>query len=252
MAKEPQSRFVFPDEDAWAELRRDLKLTDTQAVALRLTLQEAESLCSYFTNVLVKTEVRKSLVTLNRLLSNAHRGLQRADISQALRKFDMHGALSTLLSREAGTELHGKGDVDKLSHHRLLVDLNPEVMSYIIDEMRRPIAQWLAVSAKGKAGRQPKYDRRALLFLLARDASKINGSKPSSTSDGPFHRLCAWVLPACGIDSVGLEDAIERCLEKYREWLEWAQLPSGQHIVGSLKDEDIAAIPDDPEADLTC
>lgn len=252
MAKEPQSRFVFPDEDTWAELRRDLKLTDAQTVALQATLNEAESLCRYFTNVLVNAEVKSSLKTLNRLLFNVHRGLRRADISQALTKFDMHGTLSTLLSHEAGTELHGKGTVDNLSHHRLLNDRTPEVMSYIIDEMRRPIAQWLAVTAKDKGGRQPKSDRQVLLFLLARDSNKISGFEASITSDGPFHRLCAWVLPACGIASVGLEEAIERCLKKYKKWLEWAQLPSGQDIVGTLSDEDIAAIPDGPEADLTC
>lgn len=252
MAKEPQSRFVFPDEDTWDKLRRDLKRTDAQAVALQATLREVESLCRHLNNRLVKAEVKDSLKTLDRLLSNVHRGLQRADISQALTNFDMHGMLSTLLSREAGTELHGNGTVDKLSHHRLLNDRTPEVMSYIIDEMRRPIAQWLAVAARDKGGRQPKSDRQVLLFLLARDANKIGGFEASRTSDGPFHRLCAWVLPACGIDSVGLEEAIDRCLDKYKEWLEWAQLPSGQDIVGTLSDEDIAAIPDDPEADLTC
>ena len=81
---------------------------------------------------------------------------------------------------------------------------------------------------------------------------KIIRTGPTSTPNGTFHQLCSWVLPHCGIGSDGLEDAIARCLKKYEKWLEWAQLPSGDQIVGQLSDIEIAAIPDDPQQDPTC
>jgi hypothetical protein len=90
-----------------------------------------------------------------------------------------------------------------------------------------------------------------LILLLARDSRQIIEEAASATSNGPFHNLCSWVLPACGIGTQGLEDAITRCLKKYREWLCWAQLPTAEHIVGVLAPSDTDAIPDDPEADLT-
>ena len=251
MVKEPQSRFVLPNEENWKEIRSNLKLSKMQADALHAILREVEGLCTELCADLAKSEIKRSLMSLDRLISNAHRGLQRQDIRQALATIEMHGALSALLSREAGAEIHGDNSIDALGHDRRLNERTHEVMSYVLDKMRRPIADWLALAALDKGGSRPKSHRQVLILLLARDSQKIVGAAPSSTQNGPFHLLCSWVVPRCGISAAGLEDATGRCLKKYKSWVEWAQLPPGEHIVGQLSDAEIAAIPDNDEEELS-
>lgn len=250
MDEKPQSRFALPNEENWAEICLQLKLSDVQAHALRATLGEVEDLCRDLSANLAKSEVKESLAVLDRLLSNAHRGLQREDIRQALATIEMHGALSALLSRQAGAEIHGENSIDELGHDRRLNDLTHEAMSYVLEKMRRPIADWLAMAARDKGGNRPKSDRQVLILLLARDSKTIIGVRPTATRNGRFHLLCSWVLPRCGVSASGLEEAITRCLKKYKEWLEWAQLAPGEHIVGQLTEPEIAAIDDDPEKEL--
>ena len=251
MGKKQSMRFVLPVEDSWRELCRNLKLSDLRAAALNATLIEAERGCRDLGKNAPLSEIKRSLKVLDRLLSNAHRGLQRSDIQQALATLEMNGAISFLLSRGAGAHIHGNTAPSALDHDRLLNDRTPEVMLYLLDQMRRPIANWLTIAALNKGGNQPTSDRQLLLLLLARDSNEIIGVGPSGTPNGPFHQLCSWVLKSCGISNKGLEDAITRCLKKYKDWLDWAQLPSAEHIVGRLSEAEISAIPDDPEAELT-
>lgn len=251
MDKEPQSRFTLPNEESWAELRLNLRLSDVQADALHATLREAEGLCRELAADLAKSEVKRSLLALDRLLSNAHRGLQRGDIRQALASIEMHGALSALLSREAGAEIHGENSINELAHDRLLNERTHEAMSYVLEKMRRPIADWLALAALDKGGSRPKSDRQVLILLLARDSSQIIGTKPSTAKNGPFHLLCSWVCSRCGIADDGLEEAMTRCLKRYKKWLVWKRLPSGHHVVGQLSDAEIADIDDDPEEEFS-
>lgn len=247
MDKAAQSRFALPNDEQWVELRQALKLSDAGLTALNTTLQEVEYLCRDLAADLAKSQVKRSLKVLDRLLSNTRRALQRADICQALGTIEFHGRLSAILSSEAGTAIHGQTHLDSLNHDRLLNERTQEVMSYLLGEMQRPIAEWLAVAAKDKGGNRPKSHRQALLLLLARDSMKIIGTGPTTTPNGKFHQLCSWVLPLCGIGSDGLEEAIGRCLNKHAKWLEWAQLPTGEHIVGQLSEAEIAVIPDDLE-----
>ena len=253
MDEQQALRFTLPDKETWAELCRNLKLSNAQAAALHAVLQEAESDCIDLAEELdiAQSELKSSLKTIDRLLSKAHQGLQRADIRRALASIEMNGSISYLISPEAGSDIHGNTALHGHEHDRLLNDRTPEVMSYLLDRIRRPIAEWLAIAAMDKGGNKPQSDRQLLILLLARDSRQIIEEAASATSNGPFHNLCSWVLPACGIGMEGLEDAIARCLKKYREWLCWAQLPSAEHIVGVLAPSDTDAIPDDPEADLT-
>lgn len=250
MDEEPQSRFVLPKEENWTEICQALKLSTTQARALQVTLREVDGLCRELAEDLAKSEVKRGLEVLDRLLSNAHRGLQREDIRQALAAIEMHGTLSALLSRQAGAEIYGDDPVDAAGHDRLLNQRTHETMSYVLEKMRRPIKDWLAMASRDKGGPKPKSDRQVLILLLARDADQIIGAPPSTTKNGAFHQLCSWVFPRCGISDHGLEDAIARYLKKYKEWLEWTQLPSGEHVVGQLTCAEIATIPDDPEGEL--
>lgn len=250
MDKEPQSRFTLPNEENWEEIRHNLKLSNGQTDALRTTLREVQGLSRELATYPAKSKLKQSLRVLDRLLSNAHRGLQRKDIRQALASIEMRGVMGALLSREAGTEIHGENSIDVLAHDRLLNERTHEAMSYALEKMRRPIADWLALAALDKGGNRPKSDRQVLILLLARDANQIIGTKPSTAKNGPFHRLCSWVSPRCGISDDGLEDAITRCLHKYKDWLEWAQLPSGHHIVGQLSDAETADIDDDPKKEF--
>lgn len=253
MDKQRALRFRLPDEEAWAELCQNLKLSNAQAAALRAVLQEVESGCIDLAKELeiAQSKLKSSLKTIDLLLSKAHQSLQRADIRRALAAIEMNGSISYLISPKAGSDIHGNTALDGNEHDKLLNDRTPEVMSYLLDRMRRPIAEWLAIAAMDKGGNKPQSDRQLLILLLARDSHKIVEEAASATSNGPFHNLCSWVLPACGIGTKGLEDAIARCLKKYSEWLCWAQLPAADHIVGVLGQSETDAIRDDPEADLT-
>lgn len=253
MDKRQALRFTLPDEETWAELCRNLKLSNAQAAALRAVLQEAEHGCKDLAKEwgIAKSEIKSSLKTIDRLLSKAHESLQRNDIKRALASIEMNGAISYLMSPEAASDIHDDTALDALEHDRILNERTPEVMSYLLDRMRRPIAEWLAIAAQDKGGNKPQSDRQLLLLLLARDSLQIVGAAPSAKPKGSFHNLCSWVLPACSIETDGLEDAITRCLKKYHEWLCWAQLPSAEHIVGGVVQLDTSAIPDDPEVGLT-
>ncbi|WP_374625472.1 hypothetical protein, partial [Devosia sp.] len=68
-----------------------------------------------------------------------------------------------------------------------------------------------------RGGREPDYVRDHMLRALIRWYANVLGKKPTPTSKGPFQNLVADVFHACAIKDDGLERAVERMLEKWRE-----------------------------------
>ncbi len=252
MGKTQPLRFRLPDEEGWIELCQSLKLNPSQAAALKGTLSEVDERCRELTAELERAEIKSGLKPLERVLVNAEQQLQRAGVRKAVASVEMHGAISFLVSREAGAEIHGKTVVDQIAHDRLLDEHTADVMLYLLQRMRRPLSSWLKVAAQDKGGHPPKTDRELLLFLLARDAQEIVGVVPTSTPNGPFHNLCTWVFGACNVGTKGLEGAIARCLEKYQHWLNWSRLPSAGHNVGRLSEAEIIAMLRSSSAGAPC
>lgn len=255
MGRKQWLRFTLPDEESWNELRRDLKLSPSQAAALNRTLLEVDQRCKQLAAELERSDAKREdnkreLKSFDRALANAERRLQGSGVRQALNGIEMRGALSFVVSCDAGTEIHGEPGLTQTEHDRLLDALTPNVMRYLLQSMRRPVSA--ALKTPAKSGNTAKIDRELLLCLLARDAQKIIGVPPGSKAKGPFHNLCTWVFGYCNISAKGLEVAIARCLEKHRAWLGWILSASAGHIVGRLCEAEIAAIPDDPEAELKC
>lgn len=214
MGRTQPMRFRLPDEEGWTELCQNLNLNPSQAGALKGTLSEVDRSCKKLAIELERSEIKRSLKSLERVLVNAEQQLGRAGVRRAVASIEMHGAISFLVSREAGAEIHGESVVDETAHDRHLNERTADVMLHLLQRMRRPFSSWLEVAAQDKGGHPPKTDRELLLFLLARDAQEIVGVVPTSTPNGPFHNLCTWVFGSCNMGTKGLEAAIARCLEK--------------------------------------
>ncbi len=279
MGRSRQIQMRLPDENAWRDLKRDCKLDKGQCAALRTTLEEIDAECRLLTQVQSDSDTKKALAKLDGVLDRLTRVLTGKDVTDALRATETHGLMGFLISASAVAQMaNGKedglpvvnierlltdrksrqipvkpSDLDALSlqdRQRQLNDRTSEVMGYIIEQLRQPIARALELARQDKGGNRPKLARELLIFLLARDAEKIIGQKAKANSTSKFAKLCVAVTNACGIDDTGHEEALRRCLKKFADWLEWYQLPEYSNAVGILTEEQILAIPDDPEPRL--
>jgi hypothetical protein len=84
----------------------------------------------------------------------------------------------------------------------------------LVTRLHAPLKDWIAVNRLNKGGTKAKLARNLLIAQLAKDAPSIIGRRASKSQMGPFARLCAAVLPICGISAKGVEKAIPRILAK--------------------------------------
>lgn len=263
-----------PNAKGWEDIKRGVKLAKPQEMALNETLQEAFLGCEEMKRILPFSEFREGLEKIDKLLEKVERILLTRDVANALNQLETYGAIAHLISPSAVRELTDyreqlvqgqvlervladqKGDgispsaLDELSlldRQRELNHRTIDVMELIIRQMRRPINTALHHSKPNKPGNRPKTDRDLLIFLLARDASKIIGEEVSDRKVSAFMNLCTWVLDACKVSTLGLEDAVPRCLERYETWLAWYNLPSHSVDIQERTEDEIAVMPDDPE-----
>jgi hypothetical protein len=71
---------------------------------------------------------------------------------------------------------------------------------------------WVELDKLNKGGRKADLARLYLVLRLAGAAPNIIGRKASASQTGPFVRLCAAVLTACGLDETGVEELIARII----------------------------------------
>ncbi len=255
MADLAELEFTLPDQKGWADIKRLCKLKKAQINALESTLAEAADRCEELKKKsdLPDKDIKSALKSLDKAFERLTLQLGRKDIQDALAAIENGGAIGFLLSSSAIKQLEGIKDpavstlelnrlinqkrhlgqavlhseLDRLclaDRQRLLHHSMMDGMSLAIEHLRAPITSWLMQAKQNKGGRQPKSDREWVIFLLARDAELIIDDQPSNNVRSKFFNLCTVVLNACKFDEVGYEEAVDRCLEKYNEWLAWSRL----------------------------
>ena len=71
------------------------------------------------------------------------------------------------------------------------------------------------VDRRNRGGRPAKNPARDfLLFRLAEAAPVVIGRRATATANGPFVRLCAAVVVACGFGDRGIERAVEKAIKE--------------------------------------
>lgn len=246
---------MLPNDEGWAEIVRECRLSKAQQTALRATLDEVAEHCKGIGINPTDKDVKAALRKLKQAFDRLQLCLASRDVVSALGVIQTRGALGYLLSASATAYLlrqeeakvplvqierlieHKQrldepimpSDLDELSipqRQQKLNDMTLQTMQLIMEQLKQPILLWLQEAEKDRGGRRPKTERELIIFLLARDAMGIIGSKPSASTRKAFFNLCTWVLNACQIDTEGLEDAVKRCLKKYKTWFEWYYLPN--------------------------
>lgn len=275
------AEFQLPDEEGFADIIRECKLGPAQQTALRATLGDVAANCKGIGTSPSDRQLKTALKALDKAFDRLRRQLDRQDVTSALGVIETYGTMGYLLSstavvglaNDADSEVAAvdvervlarkhfestplrQSDLDALclvDRQRRLNDQTAEAMRLVVAQMHSPISSWLRLAGRDKGGNRPKMDREWLILLLARDAQKIIGHPSSSAQTSPFFKLCTAVLGACHFDCSGYEDAVERCLKKYNEWLEWHQRRAIDETSKQLNHDDINRIGDDPEPKLTC
>jgi hypothetical protein len=90
----------------------------------------------------------------------------------------------------------------------------PELLAHLVERIIRPIQIWLELNRRPGGGRPSDAVRDHVVIRLVEAAPEVLGSRATATAGGKFVRLCTGVFNACGLNSEGLEKAIERILKK--------------------------------------
>jgi hypothetical protein len=106
---------------------------------------------------------------------------------------------------------------ERLEYERRTIGLKngSELLAYLVKTINQPIKAWFDVDRLNQGGRPPKtVERDYLLLRLAAAAPAVIGKRPTATANGPFVRLCAAVVTACGFGDRGIERAVEKAIKE--------------------------------------
>lgn len=280
MARKRHAVFQLPDPDGWSAIVQDCPLSADQKEALKLTLLEVEQRCKGIDNGLTDREMKEAIRALDKVFATLEHRLNSPTVTASFKVIEPYGTMGYILSSTALAEHIPEADVEissveiqRLIDHKKflrepirLSDLDglclvarqeklhtrtAEAMRVAVHALRDPISTWLTQASRDKGGNAPIADRDWLITLLARDSQRIIGEEPSHKTTSKFFRLCCAVIGNCGFDDKGYEDAVEGCLQKYGAWIEWHRLPEHTISIKMLGDEELEAIEDGPEPDLT-
>lgn len=237
-----RATIKLPDEAALVELGRRLKLTATQLVHLRITLQHVHAdLANHQANPVhsERTEIVRRLKLVEKAL---------AALDDACRRHAKHighfpseflGAFGAMLTFSAMNDALGEDRTPRhldgtIQEHiaagavrsieqietltqpvreALAIQCGHELVPAFITKLRAPLKTWIELNKLNKGGRNATITRHYLVARLADAAPDIIGRKASRSQTGPFVRLCEAVLPACGIDPKGVEKVIARIIQ---------------------------------------
>ena len=90
-----------------------------------------------------------------------------------------------------------------------------ELLMHFVERINQPIKTWFELDRRNRGGRPAKnLARDLLLFRLAEAAPVVIGRRATATANGPFVRLCAAVVVACGFGDRGIERAVEKAIKE--------------------------------------
>ena len=241
-AKSPARETIeLPDEATLTELGRRLKLSTTQVVHLRITLQHVHAdLADHQANRVYseRTEIVRRLKLVETAL---------ADLNNACRQHAKHighfpseflGGVGAMLTFVAMNDALGQDRVPRQvdrtiqecitaggirsveqiesltqpAREALAIQYGAELVPAIIARLHAPLKTWVDLNRLNRGGRKTNLARLYLVTCLAQSAPEIIRRKASRSQTGPFVRLCEAVLPACGIHAKGVEKVIERII----------------------------------------
>jgi hypothetical protein len=238
--------FHRPTPEEFDVLVRDLELDDLQAHELSLVLYHVDEELKEYRK---RREGRKPRSELVRRLKRVAKSL--GDLEFDLRRWGQtindflppdtreeigmlmsFGAMESALKREIRTPELGS-EIESLSSEcldfrmaqvedRLLgrrqargLENGGELLMHFIGRINHPIKTWFELDRPNRGGRPAKnLARDFLLFRLAEAAQAVIGKRPTATANGPFVRLCAAVVAACGFGDRGIERAVEKAIKE--------------------------------------
>lgn len=86
------------------------------------------------------------------------------------------------------------------------------ILQAYLEEVLQPITLVVDEPSADHGGQEPNFVRHHLIKLLQETFRDILGRKAAATANGPFVRLVNAVFLACGIETDGIEKAIERVI----------------------------------------
>ena len=238
--------FHRPTPKEFDELVLDQKLDDLQAHELGLVVYHVDEDLKEYRKRREGARPRRELVQRLRkfakLFNNLEYEIDRSrktmadflplDAQKEIGQLMSYGAIEAALDREIPSR-DLKSEIesltmdapnfrmarleDRLEYERQVIGLKngPELLAYVIKTINQPIKAWFDVDRLNQGGRPPKIvERDYLLLRLAAAAPAVIGKRPTATANGPFVRLCAAVVTACGFGDRGIERAIEKAIKE--------------------------------------
>jgi hypothetical protein len=135
-------------------------------------------------------------------------------------RIDTEVSIHTRFSREAMSRDGSYRAMEaEVAASRVLAAYNCacRVQSSVLEQLRSPIDIQIALMKSDTGGNPVRIHRRFAIWALADAYHQFLGNPPTTTSTGPFVRLCETVFPLFEIETIGLDQAVQRELAKWRK-----------------------------------
>ena len=246
-----QPEVKFPDPETWKDLVRDLKLNESQANELRITIQQVildlrshrarqaerpelvvrlKRLEKAFERL--QSEMNRSTHLMDKFLP--HQMLERignsstfAAMGEALSKDvspkDADGVIRQMVSRQDQiTMLHLEARY-ALERRTLGLKHGHVILKHYITSLWGLLKNWVEADKLNKGGRPPEVARNYLIDQLAGRALELIGRPATVSTTGEFVEFCTKVLSACRLSTEGVEKAVASVVgqKRAREQQQW-------------------------------
>jgi len=235
----------MPSDETWDQEFKVFNFTEAQDIELRNTIRHiAEDIIAYnkiMRKIGPRSELKRRLLAFEKALAKtryyAEAFEEGMDDWMPLDSLEQIGLLSNFLKAE---EIHGgktysarvNQDIQKASFsgsplsieqigEKLDVSLQSlgllsghKIFKHFIQKVHDPIKKWVEIEQSNKGGAPAQKTTRHVIYWLAWSAPEIIGSEAAVSKDGPFVRLCAAVLSACGHPSDSVENIAPKIVKK--------------------------------------
>lgn len=236
----------FPKPKDWNSIVRELKLNATQSNELKITIHHVVADIAFYRSkksqeperALLTTRLKRMERALGKLQSEIDRSIHLMDrflphdtMAHIGRSFTLSAIVDALGEKfprnpaPVAARMPAKGNqidltaLDEATRSRrdlLGLKHGPQILKHFIDAIHAPLKKWVELDKLNKGGRTPALARKYLIDRLAREAPNIIGKPATISTTGSFVRLCALLLPACGLSALGVEKAIPSIVGQVR------------------------------------
>jgi len=231
--------LLVPTEEIWDREFEEFKFTDEQRCELEKVLYHLrEDISDYNKKTRetgLRSENKRRLVELEKSLAKTRYFLERyQDGMDNWLPFDLReeiGLLSNFIFAEEQLEVQTysaridreiidaayqqrplliKDIEDKLIASRKSIGLlaGHRILLKMVQRLHEPLRKWRILERSNKGGTPADKTMRAVVYWLAWSAPGILGRKAAKAKTGPFVKLCAAVLRACGAPNESVGDSV--------------------------------------------